>query len=100
MKSCSNCDNPRRKSGNYCLSCHAGKQREFRQHHSLTESQRMKMNARSYLHVYVKRGKIIKAPCAKCNNIKSEAHYPDYSKPLEVIWLCRECHLKLHYQNN
>jgi len=35
--------------------------------------------------------------CSKCiKECKPEGHHPDYSKPLEVIWLCRECHNKEH----
>jgi len=35
--------------------------------------------------------------CSKCLiGCKPEGHHPDYSKPLEVIWLCRECHNKEH----
>ena len=26
-----------------------------------------------------------------------ERHHHDYSKPKEILWLCREHHLKLHY---
>lgn len=41
-------------------------------------------------------GKIVKTPCVVCGNPKSEGHHEDYSKPLEVIWLCREHHAEVH----
>lgn len=39
-----------------------------------------------------KRGKIIPKPCEICGALKVEAHHEDYSKPLEVRWLCRKHH--------
>ena len=31
--------------------------------------------------------------CSQCHRTaKIQAHHQDYSKPLEVIWLCRRCH--------
>lgn len=34
--------------------------------------------------------------CETCNiNLATERHHPDYSKPLEVKFLCRECHNKI-----
>lgn len=56
---------------------------------------RNKQNARSLLNWYLKKGKISKVQCY-CGNKKTEAHHPDYSKPLEVIWLCRKHHSLLH----
>ncbi len=32
--------------------------------------------------------------CGKNENI--EAHHPDYSFPLQVLWVCRQCHVKIH----
>lgn len=80
----------------YCRECHNKSQREWRSLTSLSKEQRKKMNCRSYLHVYVKRGKIFKSKCEICGNKDVEAHHENYDKPLHVNWLCRKCHLNLH----
>jgi len=83
----------------YCKSCHAAYMRENRTRHSeLTPQQKQKANARTYANVYVKRGTLLKQPCSICGNVKAEMHHNDYKKPLEVIWLCRPCHLNIHKQ--
>jgi len=41
-------------------------------------------------------GTLIKQPCEVCNSKKSEMHHADYSKPLEVMWLCKEHNEKWH----
>lgn len=98
-KICSNaeCVNSPREGQRYCKDCHAEYMRKNRKRHSeLTTEQKKKANARSYLNVYIKRGKIIRKPCEKCGAGHTEGHHEDYNKPLEVIWLCRECHLDIH----
>ncbi len=44
----------------------------------------------------VKTGRLEKRPCESCGNPKSQGHHEDYSKPLEVRWLCAVCHKKEH----
>ena len=57
-----------------------------------------KDKARQKLNSAVRRGKIHKPLyCSSCEGDKHlEAHHTDYSKPLEVLWLCRSCHRELH----
>lgn len=54
----------------------------------------VKVKARSILNHFVRDKKIIKPiVCSRCGKIdRITAHHDDYSKPLEVIWLCYECH--------
>jgi hypothetical protein len=44
----------------------------------------------------VKTGKLIKMPCFVCGSEQVEAHHPDYSAPLDVVWLCRQHHMEIH----
>lgn len=41
--------------------------------------------------------KLIRKPCEVCATIlKVEAHHDDYSRPLEIRWLCKKHHMELH----
>jgi hypothetical protein len=44
----------------------------------------------------IRDGRLFKEPCAICSETKVHAHHKDYSKPLEVVWLCARCHHRLH----
>ena len=44
----------------------------------------------------IKSGKLIKNPCEKCGSKKVDVHHIDYSKPLDVRWLCRKHHMLMH----
>lgn len=43
----------------------------------------------------VRDGKLIRQPCLVCGD-KAQAHHPDYSSPLDVVWLCRFHHIETH----
>ena len=45
-------------------------------------------------------GKLTKQPCEVCGSTKRvNAHHDDYSKPLEVRWLCPKHHSEWHKHN-
>ncbi len=45
----------------------------------------------------LKNGKIVKKPCVVCGSKSAQGHHKDYSKPLEIVWLCRKHHKDIHY---
>ena len=56
-----------------------------------------KIRARKLLGRAVSSGVIKKLPCEKCGVIEDvHGHHEDYSKPLEVNWLCRQHHTEEH----
>lgn len=44
----------------------------------------------------LRKGFLLRLPCEKCGAAKSECHHEDYSKPLDVHWLCKPCHAVEH----
>lgn len=57
----------------------------------------IKIKARSILNTAVKFGRVVKQPCRICGSPKSTAHHFDYSKPLEVDWLCMLHHIEVYH---
>jgi len=39
----------------------------------------------------VAKGQLIRQPC-ECGRQETDAHHDDYSRPLDVRWVCRRCH--------
>lgn len=44
----------------------------------------------------IRDGKLMKQPCEKCGSKKAQAHHDDYTKPLDVRWLCTKHHREVH----
>jgi hypothetical protein len=60
------------------------------------ERMRVVRNSIQRVQYALKKGWLVRPEqCEKCGrNCKPEAAHHDYSKPLEVRWLCRSCHCK------
>ena len=64
--------------------------------------------AQNMLEYAVRKGKVIRKyrcdSCGESGTFKDgrtsiQAHHQDYSKPLDVMWLCQRCHHKWHKEN-
>ena len=45
----------------------------------------------------VRNGTLVKQPCATCGTAhRVHGHHEDYTKQLDVIWLCPQCHSDVH----
>ena len=56
----------------------------------------IKPAANSILGNAIRSGSIKRMPCEICGSKKSEGHHEDYSKPLDVVWLCSRHHSDRH----
>jgi hypothetical protein len=55
--------------------------------------------AQSLLGNAISRGDVVEVlACAVCSSDQrgTHAHHTDYSKPLDVVWLCTVCHMQVH----
>jgi hypothetical protein len=58
----------------------------------------LKYKAAYLMNNAVRDGRLVRLPCEKCGG-KAQGHHPDYTKPLLVMWLCKDHHFEWH-QNN
>lgn len=86
----------------YCKPCTAEWRRNSLKKHpdeygKFSLQRRLKVIVRSTMNNAIRRGTLIKGDnCEICGATNPEAHHDDYAKPLEVRWLCKDCHCKLH----
>lgn len=60
----------------------------------------LKKAARAKIRHLISDGRLIRMPCEVCGEIKSQAHHEDYSRPLDVKWLCQKHHMEEHKNEN
>jgi len=91
----------RRSNREYMRRARLANPEKFRQRDQIASGTREKdyrVKTRSILNNAIRRG-ILHRPikCPRCSReTKITAHHPDYTKPLEVQWLCYECHGEHH----
>lgn len=58
---------------------------------------REKTRAQNVLNYAIRKGRLTRKPCEVCGtNERVHAHHHDYRLPLDVHWLCFQCHKKAH----
>lgn len=55
--------------------------------------------ARNATTLAIRKGVLVRQPCETCGEEPTEAHHDDYTKPLEVRWLCHEHHWAHHREH-
>ncbi len=67
---------------------------------SAVRRQTKEWQARAELNKAVKRGDLVRpSTCSKCGEAgRIEGHHPDYDRPLDVVWLCADCHERHHVE--
>jgi hypothetical protein len=60
----------------------------------------IKSKARQIMSNAITSGRLVPEPCVVCGEEKTEGHHEDYSRPLDIIWLCRTHHKEIHRKFN
>jgi hypothetical protein len=64
-------------------------------HQRITHPEKHRARVAVYYHRKV--GNLVPLPCQQCGGTDTlHAHHRDYSRPLDVTWLCERCHVLEH----
>jgi len=63
------------------------------------QENKLKQKAHQDVNYAIQKGKLVRQPCERCGTTKNVvAHHEDYSKPLDVVWLCQHHHKERHLE--
>ena len=87
-----------RKSSQKYQQTEAGKETQRKGNWKYAQLNPEKIKARNIVNHAITAGKLTRPNyCESCfKECKPDGHHEDYSRPLNVEWLCRECHKFLH----
>ena len=71
-----------------------------RKRKSYGQSNVLKTRARWSLKQAVYAGLIKRGVCVVCGKLETDAHHKDYSKPYDVVWLCRKHHMRVEHRRD
>ena len=91
----------------YRLSCRAASKKYSKEHgdkrleqtRRYREKNEKKYKCHGIVGYAMKCGYLVRENCEACGSANTHAHHDDYSKPLDVRWLCSLCHKKWHKEN-
>ncbi len=83
-----------REAGTACVLIGEAKRKVLRKYRATYPEKRI---AHSIVTNAIRSGTLIQQPCEVCGR-KAHAHHDDYSKPLEIRWLCPQHHIKHHVE--
>lgn len=72
--------------------------RNWNERHKNVEGRAIKIRCRNQVNNAINNHRLVRpVHCSNCSTEgRIDAHHEDYSKPFEIIWLCRKCHYALH----
>lgn len=77
------------------------KARDYSKRQRLKDVEKARLHERAHnaVRYAIGKGALTRGPCEVCGATrKIEGHHSDYSKPLEVQWLCKKHHKQLHLE--
>lgn len=92
VRYCSHCGDPHDANHPYCGPCHRDYNRQYLRLNGESATQIPRRACRRLARYRRSTGRLVPQPCRDCGAISVEMHHSDYSKPFEVVWLCKPCH--------